>query len=254
VLKKTDGRRGRTFRDADVPSPKNIDPKDMQAIFEVYEVPFHKQPQMREALNLIITKCRQELQGGLRQRSRKDDRKNLLNSIKQLRDAQAYLDACGTIGRGIASKGVKSLGTMLSYSWLRKTFPTEEHIWPSENAKSRLLPRTLVTQLDIEQRTLEARFWLAKKRNILLISAVLAEIQRSLEGALIASREGGGRKPSLYRHYFIRRLAYVWVEAGRDIAAPGPFHFQQFCEHIFEYIGWQTSGLRPAIRKAVADL
>ena len=46
---------------------------------------------------------------------------------------------------------------MLSYSWLRKTFPTEEHIWPSEHPKSRFLPRTPVGGLEVEQRKFQLK-------------------------------------------------------------------------------------------------
>jgi hypothetical protein len=236
--------------------PKDIQEKELQALFEAYGLETNQRLKMASLLKNLIGEFENEIKKIRKRRTRSDDRKNLRHAIERLSESQRYSKACGPIGQTIIINNISHVGEMLSAGWIRQAFP-EFFELPKEtckavNSRSRLTPR-YGEQVYVEEHTVQDRRLFARSQNKYLISAVLEEIQQSLEKALRQSKELGGRRKAEIRHYFIMNLAEFWRQIGRDPGATGAFQFPQFCEDVVKYVGWPASGLRATIRKALKD-
>jgi hypothetical protein len=250
--KRSTPRAANTVRDVDLNIPKDIQEREMQALFEAYGLETNQQLKMASLLKDLIHEFGNEINNIRRRRTRADDRKNLTHAIERLSEAQRYLKACGPIGQTITRKNISYLGEMFSAGWIRQAFPEFElpkETYEAVNSRSRMIPR--VEQVYVEEHTLQERYLFARRQNISLVSAVLGEIQQSLKEALQQGKGRGGRSKAEVRHYFIMNLAEFWKQIGRDPWATG--EFRQFSEHVLNYVGWPTSGLRATINKALAD-
>ncbi|MCP1746471.1 hypothetical protein ABIF65_008562 [Bradyrhizobium japonicum] len=242
----------KTVRDVDLSPPRAIRDHDFLALSGSYGLTSTKQAQVEVFLKMLIDEFRIEVAKIRKQRTRADDRKNLKRAIECLSNAKFHLDACGRIGRTITRDSISDLGQMLTAGWISRASPKFGLPKQSYNiaSRGRELPRA--ERVYIEEHTLQHRRLFARSENISLVSAVLREIQSSLDEALRRGTNRGGRREAVFRYYFMLNLAEVWKQIGRDPRTAGAFQFPQFCEDVLVYIGWPTSGLRAIIRKAVA--
>ncbi len=109
-------------RDLDLSIPKIIPAKDLQALFEAYDLTPSQQTRMAAFLEKLIYEFGNEIAKVKQRRTRADDRKKLRNSIERLFQAKRYLKACGPIGQTIIRNNISHLGEMWSANWIRKTF------------------------------------------------------------------------------------------------------------------------------------
>jgi hypothetical protein len=255
-------RKADVLKDSDFPIPNKVSRIALQELLEAHGFTVAETIVMSARLDALVEEYSTHMreQHGLRPAI--DDKKNLKESVKKISDAIWHLNGCGPIGRQIARSGTSSLGEMLTVSWLRNAFPDADDLPSRESPdaggirtiSARSTPVRLRSKpVYIEERTREARYYFAREHSLSLIGAVLREIESSLNEALRLSKSPGGRNPCKFRHYFIINLAVIWKEIGRDIRGTGPFAFPQFCEHIFEAIGWRVDGIKRAIDKALAD-
>ncbi|WP_182869567.1 hypothetical protein [Bradyrhizobium diazoefficiens] len=224
----------------------------MQALFESYGFTSNEKAEVAVFLKTLIDEFRNEMTGIRERRTRAHDRKNLKRAIKYMSDAKYHLDACGLIGRTIARDSISDLGQMLTAGWICRASPKFELPKESYNITSRGRGSPRAERVYIEEHTLQHRRLFARSESLPLVSAVLREIQSSLDEALRRDANRGGRREAVFRYYFVLKLAELWKRIGRDPRPAGPFRFSQFSEDVLGYIGWPTSGLRPQIRKAVA--
>ncbi|WP_441232777.1 hypothetical protein [Bradyrhizobium sp. 1200_D9_N1_1] len=224
----------------------------MQALFEAYGLTSTEQDQVAVFLKTLIDEFKNEMTRIRGQRTRDDDRKHLTRAKDYLSKAKYYLDACGLIGRTMTRDSISDLGQMLTAGWISHASPKFGLPKESYNiaSRGRELPRA--ERVYIEEHTLQHRRLFARSENISLVSAVLREIQSSLDEALRRGTNRGGRREAVFRYYFVLNLAEVWKQIGRVLRTAGDFQFPQFCEDVLGYIGWPTSGLRAIVRKAVA--
>jgi len=253
--KRSTQRAALTVRDVDLKIPRDIQEKDLQALSEAYGLTKSEQRQMAAFLKELIYEFGGHISKVRQGRTRFEDRNNLADAIKQLSRARWHLEACGPVGRTVARNNLSHLGEMFSAGWICQTFPKSAHIPSKEiyeavNPRSRLTPR-FGEQVYVEEHTLQNRRLFARSLNITLVSAVLCEIQQSLEEALRRDKKSGGRSEAKLRSYFIMNLAEFWKQIGRDPFATGKFKFSQFSEHVLNYVGWPTTGLRATIKKAL---
>lgn len=255
MSKRAPPRIAKTVRDVDLGIPKAIPQRDMEALFEAHGLTASQQTQTEAFLRKLIHEFGNEITKVRRRRTRADDRKKLKHAIERLSEAQRYLKTCGPIGQTIVRNNISHLGEMFSSSWTRQTFPKFEfpkQTYASVNPRSRTSPRE--ERVHIEEHTLQYRRQFARSQNISLVSAALGEIHNSLEEALRRGKKRGGRNKAELRPCFIMNLADFWKQIGRDPWATGSFQFPQFCEHVLNYVGWPTTGLRATISKALANL
>jgi hypothetical protein len=254
-VKKSTRRVAKTVRDLDLSIPKPIQQNDLMALFEAYGMTPAQRTQMAASLNDLINVFGTEVTKVQQRRTRADDRKNLAHAIERLSEAQWYLEACGPIGQTIVRNNISKLGEMFSAGWIRREFPEFALSKETYEAPPRSrMSRSRGEQVYVEEHSLQERCLFARLQNISLVSAALGEIHQSLEEALRSGKQRGGRNKAELRYYFIMNLAEFWKQIGRDPWATGEFQFPQFCEHVLNYSGWPTSGLRATIRKALEGL
>lgn len=206
----------KTVRDSDLNIPKIIQERDLQALFEAYDLTPSQQTQMAAFLKELIHVFGSEIANRQQRRTRADDRKNLQHATERLSEAQRYLKTCGPIGQTIVRNNISDLGEMFSAGWIRQAFPKFElpkTAYGAVNSRSRLTPRH-GEQVDIEERTVQHRRLFARSQNISFVSAVLGEIRKSLEEALRRGKRRGGRNKAELRSYFIMSFCSV-LEADR---------------------------------------
>jgi hypothetical protein len=216
---------------------------------------------MTASLKKLIHEFGIEITKNKKRSTRADDLKNLRKASDRLLETQRYLKTCGPIGRAMIRSNISHVGAMLSANWIRQTFSEFDPPREIYNADGQRRAGAEVAgrrfargeQVYVEEHTLRHRYFFARRQNISLVSAVLSEIQQSLDEALRGGKERGGRRKAVIRHYFIISLAEFWQQMGRDPWAKGAFEFPQFSEHVLSYVGWPTSGLRATLRKALED-
>ena len=86
-----------------------------------------------------------------------------------------------------------------------------------------------------------------------MIVAVLAELARGLDDARRRIVElPDGRKPLELREYLMAALAQLWHQLGKTPTAGMRSKFGQFCENVFDAVGWPTDGVNAALSDAIA--
>jgi hypothetical protein len=251
--------------DGNLPVPRNIPQMEMKALLEAHNLDGTQGKQMAIFLQKMVDEYAKHVRDmRIRKKTRSHDQKQLKSAVKKLSQSKRLLKSCGPVGRSIIRSEISKLGGMFSLGWLRDTFPDGDVPEPEIRItdgprRSAAGPDDLSRKrrrrelADVEQHTLQARRYFVEARNLEVAASALDEIQRSIEVGLTSS-QNPGRKDAVIRHYLILQLADGWKSIGRDPFKSGGFQFQEFCEHVFEGIRWPTSGLKPAVRKAIADL
>jgi hypothetical protein len=253
-------RKGR-LTDAHFPVPARPSDEALRELLEPHGFEGDQIKRMVRFLRSLIDRFVVDMKSANRRKTRKADRRNLEVSANKINDVIWHLNACGFYGREMAEDGLAPLGEMFAVSWLREAFPDADNLPSREHLSAgdartpvRLTPvrgRLRRDPVYIEERTREARYYFAREQNLSLVNAALSEILKSLNDTL--RRRQKGREPCTFREAFLLNLARAWKGIGRDPHTRGPFGFCEFCEDIFEKIGWPIGGIRRAIDKALAD-
>jgi hypothetical protein len=243
------------LRDADFPIPQHISDDKLNAFFEGYGFGAARANRMSSWLKDLVDEYSKFMTDARGQKTRIDDLANLAASLEEIERAIFHLKACGPVGRGIARNGVHSLGKMFSVLWLIETFPNDDDLpqpeFPTAGRPGRTTRTPMrVEKFHIEEHTQEARARFAQARNLTLMIAALDQFEQALKAALRSAKRSG-RDPCVYRHSFIVDLAICWQKIGYNAASS---NFLDFCQYVFEEIGWPTDGLKRAKDKALADL
>jgi hypothetical protein len=244
--------------DANFPIPKAISKNQLQDLLEAHGFSTAETAELSARIDGLVDEYSSHMKEVRRRRSAADDKRNLKDAIKKINGAIRHLKSCGPVARQITRHNASSLGEMLSVSWLRGKFPNEDALPPRAFAAGDRRHRSGVRRgrlreepVYIEEHTSEARYYFAREQNLSMVSAVLSEINNSLDEALHKSKSPGGRPRCEIRHSFLIGLVLMWKQTLRDPHNLQPF--LAFCEHVFEYIGWPLAGIKRAIDKALAD-
>jgi len=244
-------------RAKDIRPPKPITDADFEEICGAFEVPLAAKEGLRASLDALVRIFAIQIERAGQQPSLKRDAQGIKRALSQIQKAGTKFSTFGPASQ-IALGAIASwIGPMVSARWLRHHFPADPLVPkpkdPPELRGDRR--RWRGEQYDIEDLSLYEREGFVGDRPVETISAILHDVENSLEAALRSLRflpgARGGRKPLIYRRYFLVNLAEVWHELGKSVHGGPRSQFVEFCEAISEAIHWPTEGVAPDVPHAI---
>jgi len=139
---------------------------------------------------------------------RRYDRTIVTGAISALNKAQQLLDRLGPDGKiALSFECEHILSPLVSTRWLHQRFPADS-----------FAPKIAGLVADFDDRSLDQRRLFIGQRPLLVVNAILAELDRALNGSRLSLRAKGGKKRALARHFMIRSLADAWIRMGRKLS------------------------------------
>ena len=171
------------------------------------------------------------------------------------------LEQLGSFGRQALKSTAGYLGPMLSAEWISEQFPDDD--W--KPIKSRICTSALRlgrpptheparggVEYFIEELSRPMRRQFVQVRPQKTMKAILSEINRGIGVSAVSLNVGlGGREPLTGRHDFIINLIDVWNFLEMPISGGPKAALVDFCERVFESVGWPLNGLDDAVQEAI---
>jgi hypothetical protein len=235
-------------------SPKSIPESQLDELFEGYGITGLKKSAAADSLNDLISAHQKYISEQPRQ-SREAFRKSLERAANYLRSASGIIANSGVLGAEFLKKTLPSdVAPMFSVDWLNEAFPNNDQLPDRTFEKNRIGKSRIKSRLTVEDNferiAEEAKYYFFRSNGQQLVARVLRDMGASLEEAIASSKLPQGKTPTSRRHNFLVGLIYLWEKKlGRDPRATKGQTFKDFCEVIFEYVGWPQVGLSKAIEK-----
>lgn len=252
--------KGKLARDADFGPPGQISQDDFEAICRDSHIPNASRADLREILDEAIEGFGLSISRQRGLPSRQYDSKTFDSAIKAIRKAQHFMkNKPGLAGQQGLRTAARQIGSIVSASWMRDRFPNDgltpsPRFWPVDDYDLREPSRWAIPDrsTELDDLSLNERVGFMRAKGSVAIAALLEDIAAALEagrGAIL--RLPSGRKPMETRKYMLAGLANVWNQLGRTPTTGSKSKFGEFCESVFDAIGWPTDGVNAALEEAI---
>jgi hypothetical protein len=88
---------------------------------------------------------------------------------------------------------------------------------------------------------------------------IATELVGQIEAALTLSLEWttkvnklGGREAFPHREFLINNIASMWEDWGRSLIMGRNSSFVTFCENVFQYVGWDSTGVQSLVSRVLS--
>ena len=241
-------------RAATLPLPRRVDDEGFLNVCRDFGIGEDRRQEVREFLDLCVTEFGAAIAKQQAWPTRRDDRLNIERATREIRSAAQWLNrAKGPAARSGLRAAGRRVGPLVSAPWLRWRFP-DDPLAPHARYANDPSTRSPVSGLpiDVEDLSLQDRIFFATNRSGDVIAAVLAELARALDDARQRIvKLPDGRKPLELREYLMATLAQLWHLLGKTPTVGTSSKFGQFCENVFDAIGWPTDGVNAALSDAI---
>ena len=245
-------------RDADYPPPHRVSDEHFQDLCRGCDIERPRWATLRTLLDEIVEELSDYIRRGTS--SIRDDRETIEEALHRLDDLQETVaKRVGPAGRRAMRSIGPKLGPAVAASWLREAFPEDpstpgQHVPPVRDRFGRLPQREPMRaeRFDIEEESLEGRIDFVARRPLQTTSTILAHLKAGLSAALEAlPKTQGGGEAIERRGYALWLLAQVWHRCTGLRHTDDPGRFDNFVARTFIAVGWPTTGLDRARRKAL---
>jgi hypothetical protein len=245
-------------RVADLPIPYRISDPDFATICRISAVPTAQRDEVRAFLDETVTAFGERITQEQKLPTREADRRVIARAIDHLQKAQRQLTKrMGPAGGLGLQRAGRHIASAISVSWMQERFPTYRDTpatiyFPPDDRDGREDFRTPSRPTDVDSLSLHQRVQFMERRSDLAFAALIGDLADALErGRRAIVQIPTGRKPLTLRNYMLAGLAEIWKRLGRRPTSGATSQFGDFCECVFEGIGWPTTGVNSALAEAI---